>query len=269
MHHTELKLDKRVLLSVVIPCFNEVDTLQECVQCLLQIQNQQLQLEIIIVDDCSTDGSDQIAASLSRDFKEIKTVRHATNKGKGAALRTGSRSARGDIVAIQDADLEYDPQDLARLVQPIIQGRADVVFGSRFFSGGAHRVLYFWHYMGNRFLTFVSNMFTDLNLTDMETCYKVFHKKIIEQIEIREPRFGIEPEVVAKVAHLNIRIYEMGISYHGRTYAEGKKINAKDGWRALYCIVKYNVAYLPSALRSLLFAAAVGVTGLLLSYLLL
>jgi dolichol-phosphate mannosyltransferase len=267
MNSAEMKLDQRILLSVVVPCFNEADTLKESVQRLLQIQNRQLRLEIIIVDDCSTDGSGPIAMALSRDFKEIKAVCHTINKGKGAALRTGFRSAQGDIVAIQDADLEYDPQDLIRLVGPIIQGRADVVFGSRFLPSGAHRVLYFWHYMGNRFLTFVSNMFTDLNLTDMETCYKVFRKKVIDQIEIKESRFGFEPEVVAKVAHLNTRIYEMGISYHGRTYAEGKKINAKDGWWALYCIFRYNAAYLPSALKALLLAAAVGVAGLLLMYL--
>jgi dolichol-phosphate mannosyltransferase len=261
------KLDHRIMLSVVVPCFNEADTLLECVQRLLQIQDQHLQLEIIIVDDCSSDGSGQIAEALSREFKEIKTVRHATNKGKGAALRTGFRSAQGDIVAVQDADLEYDPQDLIRLVAPIIQGRADAVIGSRFLSAGAHRVLYFWHYLGNRFLTFVSNMFTDLNLTDMETCYKVFRKNIIDQIEVEEPRFGFEPEVVAKLAHLNARIYEMGISYYGRTYAEGKKISARDGWRALYCIIKYNAAYLPYALKTVLLTAACGIAGLLLIYL--
>ncbi len=264
MKDAGLEPDRRILLSVVVPCFNEADTLSECVQRLLRIQNQHLQLEIIIVDDCSSDGSGRIAEALSREFKEIKMLRHATNRGKGAALSTGFRSAQGDIVAIQDADLEYDPQDLLRLVEPIIEGRADAVFGSRFLSAGAHRVLYFWHYMGNRFLTFVSNMFTDLNLTDMESCYKVFRKQIIDRVEIEEPRFGFEPEVVAKLAHLNVRIYEMGISYYGRTYAEGKKISARDGWRALYCIFKYNVAYLPHTLKALLLAFACGVAGMLL-----
>jgi dolichol-phosphate mannosyltransferase len=264
MKETGLESDRRILLSVVVPCFNEADTLLECVQRLLQIQNRQLQVEIVIVDDCSTDDSGRIAEALSREFKEIKTVRHAANRGKGAALRTGFRSALGDIVAVQDADLEYDPQDLLRLVEPIIEGRADAVFGSRFLSAGAHRVLYFWHYMGNRFLTFVSNMFTDLNLTDMETCYKVFRKQVIDQIEVEEHRFGFEPEVVAKLAHMNARIYEMGISYYGRTYAEGKKMSARDGWRALYCIFKYNVAYLPYALKAVLLATACGLAGLLL-----
>ena len=264
MKDSGLEPDRRILLSVVIPCFNEADTLLECVQRLLRIQDRHLQLEIVIVDDCSSDDSGQIAAALSREFKEIKTVRHTTNRGKGAALRTGFQVARGDIVAVQDADLEYDPRDLVRLVEPIIEGRADAVFGSRFLSAGTHRVLYFWHYMGNRFLTFVSNMFTDLNLTDMETCYKVFRKQVIEQIQIEEPRFGFEPEVVAKLAHLKARIYEMGISYYGRTYAEGKKIGAKDGWWALYCIIKYNAAYLPFALKAMLLAAACGLCGLLL-----
>jgi dolichol-phosphate mannosyltransferase len=264
MYTSGLELDHRILLSVVVPCYNEADTLLECMQRLLRIQNPKLQLEIIIVDDCSSDGSSQIAEALSREFEEIKMLRHETNRGKGAALSTGFRSARGDIVAVQDADLEYDPIDLLRLVEPITEGRADAVFGSRFLSAGPHRVLYFWHYMGNRFLTFVSNMFTDLNLTDMETCYKVFRKQIIDQIEIQEHRFGFEPEVVAKLAHMDVRIYEMGISYHGRTYAEGKKIGAKDGWWALYCIIKYNAAYLPYALKAVLLAAACGFSGLLL-----
>jgi dolichol-phosphate mannosyltransferase len=264
MKDTGSEADRPILLSVVVPCFNEADTLLECVQRLLRIQNRQLQLEIVIVDDCSTDDSGRIARALSREFREIRMVRHTTNRGKGAALRTGFRSALGDIVAVQDADLEYDPRDLLRLVEPIMEGHADAVFGSRFLSAGAHRVLYFWHYMGNRFLTFVSNIFTDLNLTDMETCYKVFRKQVIEQIEVEEPRFGFEPEVVAKLAHMDARIYEMGISYHGRTYAEGKKIRARDGWRALYCVFKYNAAYMPFALKAVLLAAGCGIAGLLL-----
>jgi dolichol-phosphate mannosyltransferase len=268
MSAKELKLENPHLLSVVVPCYNEANTLWPCVKRLLQIQGKRLQLEIIIVDDCSRDGSTKIAEALSLEFEEIKTVRHQSNQGKGAALRTGFRLAVGDIVAVQDADLEYDPSDLLRLVQPIIEGRADAVLGSRFASAGAHRVLYFWHYMGNRFLTFVSNMFTDLNLTDMETCYKVIRKEIIDQIEIEEPRFGFEPEVVAKLAHLNVRIFEMGISYYGRTYAEGKKIGAKDGWRALYCIFKYNIAHLPYPLKFLCCAVAAGVAVMALTSLL-
>ena len=264
MHSTEPKLERQILLSVVVPCYNEADTLLECAHRLLRIQNQQIQLEIIIVDDCSSDDSWLIAEALRQEFKEIKTVHHATNQGKGAALRTGFQSARGDIVAIQDADLEYDPQDLLRLVGPIIEGRADAVFGSRFLSSGTHRVLYFWHYMGNRLLTFVSNMFTNLNMTDVETCYKVFRKEILDRIEIEEPRFGFEPEVVAKLAHMNVRLYEMGISYYGRTYSEGKKIGAIDGWRALYCIFKYNAVYFPNPFKTALLTALCGVAGLLL-----
>ena len=252
-----------VLLSVVVPCYNEADTLLTCIKRLLQIQNEFLRLEIIIVDDCSRDSSGRIADALSLEFNEIKTVHHASNQGKGAALRKGFELAGGDIVAVQDADLEYDPKDLVRLIQPIIEGRADAVLGSRFISGGAHRVLYFWHYMGNRFLTFVSNMFTDLNLTDMETCYKAIRGSLIKQIEIEEKRFGFEPEVVAKLAHLKARIYEMGISYYGRTYAEGKKIGAKDGFRTLYCIIKYNAAYVPYPLK-LLFGMLIVIAAILL-----
>ena len=256
-----------IVLSVVVPCYNEANTLLSCVRRLLQIENQQIDLEIIIVDDGSQDGSAKIAETLSDEFQQIKFIPHLSNMGKGAALHTGFKMAKGDIVAVQDADLEYDPNDLIRLIQPILEGRADAVIGSRFLSAGAHRVFYFWHYMGNRFLTFVSNMFTDLNLTDMETCYKVMRKEIIDQIQIEESRFGFEPEVVAKLAHLNARIYEMGISYHGRTYAEGKKISAKDGWRALYCIFKYNFAFLPYPLKLLFYIILVGVAMLLCIYL--
>ncbi|MBW1799997.1 MAG: glycosyltransferase family 2 protein, partial [Deltaproteobacteria bacterium] len=232
-------------LSVVVPCFNEETTLERCVERVLAIGDASLSLEIVIVDDGSTDGSLSIARGLEKRHSEIKVVRHETNQGKGASLRTGFRSAAGHFVAVQDADLEYDPFDLKRLLVPLMNNDADVVLGSRFLATGAHRVLYFWHYLGNRFLTFVSNMFTDLNLTDMETCYKVFRRDVIQQIDIKENRFGFEPEIVAKVAHMRLRIFEMGISYHGRTYEEGKKIGFKDGMRAIYCIFRYNAHRAP------------------------
>ncbi len=232
--------NERATLSVVVPCYNEQATLALCVQRLLEIQDADLSLEIIIVDDGSSDGSTTLAQALSAGHAEVRLVRHERNMGKGAALRTGFREASGDFVAVQDADLEYEPQDLKRLLGPLRSGVADVVLGSRFLSYGAHRVLYFWHSLGNAFLTLASNIFTDLNLTDMETCYKVFRREIIQAIEIEEDRFGVEPEVVAKMARMRVRIYEMGISYHGRTYAEGKKIGFKDGFRALYAILKYN-----------------------------
>ncbi len=240
-------------LSVVVPCYNEEHTLAQCVQRVLAIAHAQLAIELIIVDDCSTDGSLSVAYDLQKRYDNIVVLHHAHNLGKGAALKSGFQRASGDFVAIQDADLEYDPQDLLRLVEPIRQGVADVVFGSRFLSHSPHRVLYFWHSVGNRFLTLLSNMFTDLNMTDMETCYKVFRREVIAQIDIQEKRFGVEPELVAKVAHMRLRIYEMGISYHGRTYQEGKKIGIKDGFRALYCIVRYNAHHAPIALQFLVY----------------
>ncbi|MBF0110576.1 MAG: glycosyltransferase family 2 protein [Magnetococcales bacterium] len=249
-------------LSVVIPCYNEEKTLTQCVARVLAIADEELELEIIIVDDASSDQSLRMAQALERENPRIRVCHHPVNQGKGAALRTGFRQASGDYVAVQDADLEYDPNDLKKLVQPIREGIADVVFGSRFLFTGCHRVLYFWHSMGNRFLTFLSNMFTDLNLTDMETCYKVFKRDIIQKIEIQENRFGFEPEIVAKVADLRLRVYEMGISYQGRTYEEGKKIGIRDGFRALYCILHYNSHKAPLPLQFLLYLFIGGVSAL-------
>ena len=225
-------------LSVIIPCFNEVSTLHLVIEAVLKSPIQDL--EIIVVDDCSTDGTRKLLRDeLSK--KIDKVIYHEKNQGKGAALRSGFREAGGDIVIIQDADLEYDPQEFSIVIDPILQGRADVVFGSRFQSGRPHRVVYFWHMMGNKFLTFMSNMFTNINLSDMETCYKAFRREIIQSIEIEENRFGFEPEITAKVAKTGCRIYEVGISYYGRTYQEGKKIGWRDGFRAIYCILKYNL----------------------------
>ena len=238
-------MQKTKKLSLVIPCYNEENTLQKCVEQVLKIADTSLTLEIIIVDDCSSDRSLTIAHSLSQENDNITVLSHKTNQGKGAALRTGFQHASGDYVTIQDADLEYDPQDLKKLIVPLVQGKADVVLGSRFLTTEAHRIFHFWHAMGNRFLTLLSNMFTDLNLTDMETCYKVFRREVITGIIIEENRFGFEPEIVAKIAQQRLRIYEMGISYYGRTYGEGKKIGAKDGIRAIYCILKYNLHSAP------------------------
>ena len=226
------------LISLVIPCFNEENTLETCVHRVLELSD--IHFEIIIVDDASTDKSLGIARRLEKRYPQIRVLSHSKNRGKGAALRTGFREACGDFIAVQDADLEYDPRELKKLIAPLADGYADVVLGSRFLSTEPRRVLYFWHAMGNRFLTFLSNIFTDLNLTDMETCYKVFKREVIENIDIQESGFGVEPELVAKIAQMRLRIYEMGISYKGRTYEEGKKIGVKDGFRAIYCIFRYN-----------------------------
>jgi glycosyltransferase involved in cell wall biosynthesis len=240
-------------LSIIIPCFNEANTIERCVKRVLDIADEQLSLELIIVDDCSTDKSLEIARELEILYPEITVSEHDRNKGKGAALQTGFKIATGDYVAVQDADLEYDPRDLRKLLVPLISDEADVVYGSRFTHSSAHRVLYFWHSLGNKLLTCLSNMFTDLNLTDMETCYKVFRRDIIQSIEIKENRFGFEPEITAKVAHMRVRIFEMGISYRGRTYAEGKKIGYKDALRALYCIFRYNAHRVPIPLQFIIY----------------
>jgi len=258
-----LKNEEAVKLSVVIPCFNEENTLGKCVNRVLAVADEFLFPEIIIVDDCSSDKSLSVARALEAEHPEITVLAHEKNQGKGAALRTGFRKASGDFVAVQDADLEYDPADLKRLLEPLRNGDADVVFGSRFLSCGPHRVLYFWHYMGNRFLTFLSNMFTDLNMTDMETCYKVFRREVIQSVTIEEERFGFEPEIVAKVARMNLRIFETGISYHGRTYEEGKKIGVKDGIRALYCIFRYNAPAAPLPVQFIMYLFVGGAAAVL------
>ena len=225
-------------LTVVMPVYNEAPTVAEIVQLVLA---QRPVLQLVIVDDCSADGTWDKLLELAQTDPRITIFHHEVNQGKGAALRTGIEHATADIVVIQDADLEYDPAEYHKLLMPILAGKADVVFGSRFLGGsGAHRVLYYWHSVGNRFLTMCSNMATDLNLTDMETCYKAFRREVIQRIRIRENRFGFEPEITAKVARAGVRIYEVGISYFGRTYSEGKKIGWRDGVRAFVCICKYN-----------------------------
>jgi glycosyltransferase involved in cell wall biosynthesis len=220
---------------VVIPCYNEEATIQSLVNLVL---DSKWVAEIIVVDDGSKDRSREILASI--DNAKVRVVLHDVNQGKGAALRTGFQHATSEFVIVQDADLEYDPSEYPLVLEPLLDDRADVVFGSRFLSGRPHRVLYFWHSLGNKFLTLMSNMFTDLNLTDMETCYKCFRREVIQSITIEENRFGFEPEITAKLAKSRVRIYEVGISYSGRTYDEGKKIGWRDGVRAVYCIVRYS-----------------------------
>jgi glycosyltransferase involved in cell wall biosynthesis len=225
-------------LSVVIPCFNEAGTIEEIVRRVAEAPP--LDKEIIVVDDASTDGTRDILAT-GLNGRVSRVILQPQNRGKGAALRAGFAAASGSIVLVQDADLEYDPQEYCKLIRPILEGRADVVFGTRFAGGESHRVLYFWHSVGNRLLTFASNLFTNLNLTDMEVCYKAFRREVLAKIQIEEDRFGFEPEITAKVAHLGCRVYEVGISYAGRTYSEGKKIGWRDGIYALWCILKYNL----------------------------
>lgn len=225
-------------LSVIMPVYNEADTVEQVIRKVLE---QPEVAELITVNDASGDGTSEALHRLAKELPQMRVFDHAENQGKGAALRTGISHATAPYVLIQDADLEYDPEEYPILLKPLITGKADVVFGSRFIGGEAHRVLYFWHSVGNQFLTLLSNMFTNLNLTDMETCYKVFRREIIQSIQIEENRFGFEPEITAKVARKNARIYEVAISYHGRTYAEGKKIGWKDGVRAIWCIVNYGL----------------------------
>jgi glycosyltransferase involved in cell wall biosynthesis len=225
-------------LSVVMPVYNEERTLGAIIEAVLK---QPLVAELICVDDCSVDDALGVLERYAAVDRRIRILRHGSNRGKGAALRTAFAEAKAPIVIVQDADLEYDPDEYPRLLAPILEGRADVVFGSRFVGSEEHRVLYFWHSIGNKLLTLVSNMFTNLNLTDMETCYKVFRREIIQAISVEEDRFGFEAEVTAKVARMRARIYEVAISYHGRTYEEGKKIRSSDGFRAMWCIIKYNL----------------------------
>jgi glycosyltransferase involved in cell wall biosynthesis len=224
-------------LAVVIPAFNEAATIAEVIK---TVTSQPLVREIIVVDDASRDGTWDVLQRVAKERPEVRLFQHAVNQGKGAALRTGFAKVTAALAIVQDADLEYDPSEYATLCKPILAGKADVVIGSRFLGAGAHRVLYYWHSVGNRFLTTLSNMATDINLSDMETGYKVFRREIIQSIIIEENRFGFEPEIVAKVSRMKVRIYEVPISYYGRTYAEGKKIGWRDGFSALRCIFKYN-----------------------------
>ena len=226
-----------ILLSIIVPCFNEINTIGKLIRKIKEspVKNK----EIIIIDDFSTDGTKEYLSNLKDDMITVQF--HKTNQGKGAAINSGIKYARGQIILIQDADLEYDPAEYSFLINPIIEEKADIVYGSRFKGGQPHRVVYFWHRVGNGFLTFLSNVFTDLNLSDMETCYKAFKSEVIKDIEIEEKRFGFEPEITAKIARKDYRIYEVGISYYGRTYKEGKKIGWKDGFQAIWCILKYNL----------------------------
>ncbi len=232
-------------LSIIIPAYNEGRTIHHILD---KVKSVQLiagyEKEVILVNDCSTDDTEESIKSYIEKNSDLKMIyfKHEINKGKGAALHTGIQQANGDYIVIQDADLEYDPNEFNILLKPVVDGFADVVYGSRFMGGKPHRILFFWHSIGNKMLTFLSNMLTNLNLTDMETCYKLFRADIIKSIKFKENRFGFEPEVTAKIARIpKIRIYEVGISYYGRTYEEGKKINWKDGFRAIYCIIKYNI----------------------------
>lgn len=232
-------------LSIVIPAYNEARTIHQILDKVRTVAlPEELAREVVVVNDCSTDGTREALEQYQQQYPDFPMLylEHKKNQGKGAALHTGIREAGGEFIIIQDADLEYDPREYHLLLQPILEGQADVVFGSRFMGGNPHRILFFWHSIGNKFLTMLSNAFTNLNLTDMETCYKLFRSEVIQGLRLQEKRFGFEPEVTAKVSRIpGIRIYEVGISYYGRTYQEGKKINWRDGFRAIYCILKYNL----------------------------
>ncbi|HWB62257.1 MAG TPA: glycosyltransferase family 2 protein [Chitinophagales bacterium] len=232
-------------LSIVIPAYNEGKTISQILDKVRDVKLiHAIEKEIVIVNDCSSDNTEEVITAYKEQNPELSIAyyKHEKNKGKGAALHTGIKTATGDMIIVQDADLEYDPNEYNILIRPIIDGQADVVYGSRFIGGKPHRILFFWHSIGNHFLTFVSNMFTNLNLTDMETCYKLFKAEVIKSFDLKEQRFGFEPEVTAKISQYpNVRVYEVGISYYGRTYKEGKKINWRDGFRAIWCILKYNV----------------------------
>jgi len=234
-------------LSIILPAYNEESTILEILNVLNSFQPiHEIAKEIIVINDCSTDNTEAMVHQFIDTHPECPVIyhKHNQNRGKGAALHTGIRYAGGDLLIIQDADMEYDPEEINDLLKPICRGAADVVYGSRFMGSNPHRILFFWHTIGNKMLTFMSNMFTNLNLTDMETCYKLFKTSVIEKISLKEQRFGFEPEITAKIARIpGIRIYEVGISYYGRTYSEGKKINWKDGVKAIYCILKYNLFY--------------------------
>ena len=231
-------------ISIIVPAFNEESTISIIADKLLNLYLvNNIKKEIIIINDCSTDNTDNLIQNIikSNPTAEIKYIKHEKNSGKGAAIHSGIKNATGDYLIIQDADLEYDPSEINKLLKPVLEGYADVVYGSRFIGGSPHRILFFWHTIGNKFLTFLSNFFTNLNLTDMETCYKFMKTEFAQKLDIQEKRFGLEPEITAKLAKMRARVYEVPISYQGRTYAEGKKITWKDGFRAIYCIVKYNL----------------------------
>ncbi|MBR2642087.1 MAG: bifunctional glycosyltransferase family 2/GtrA family protein [Lentisphaeria bacterium] len=251
-------------LSLIVPCYNEESTLEGIVDRILKLQSNDLKLQIVIVDDCSSDKSRDVAEKLAAVHPEIKLAFHAVNQGKGAALRTGFLEATGDFVGIQDADMEYDPQDYLIMLEPMLANKADVVFGSRYLLPETRRVLYFWHTRMNRFLTFVSNMFTNLDITDMETCYKLFRREVIQKIagKLQENRFGFEPEVTAYVAESGCRVWECAIHYHPRSYDEGKKIGWKDGLRALYCILHYGACNAPLPMQLILYFVIGGIAAL-------